>query len=161
MKGNIKRKIGSILLAGCLALGIGAYVKANAGDHSSEMISREGVQNEFVETCKNLNWPKGYNVPKEIDEEENGSVYQKGFGNTRASIYWEAAWEKEWLNTYKNDPRRAEKALEELEKAKKMPYMSKEKCDDATREYFDKILDKAKNGDPSGFEENIKLNAPE
>ncbi len=144
MKGNIKRKIGSILLAGCLALGIGAYVKANAGDHSSEMISREGVQNEFVETCKNLNWPKGYNVPKEIDEEENGSVYQK-----------------EWLNTYKNDPRRAEKALEELEKAKKMPYMSKEKCDDATREYFDKILDKAKNGDPSGFEENIKLNAPE
>ena len=42
-----------------------------------------------------------------------------------------------------------------------MNNMSEEKCDDATREYFDKILDKAKNGDPSGFEENIKLNAPE
>ena len=76
-------------------------------------------------------------------------------------MYWEAAWEKEWLNTYKTDPARAQKALDELEKAKTMTYMSEAKCDDATRKYFNDILEKAKNGDPSGFEENIKLNAPE
>ena len=161
MKENFIRKIGSIILIGCLALGLAACEKSNASDYSTEFVSYEEVQDEFVKTCESLNWPDGYEIPKEIDSEKENTQYQKGFGNTRASQYWEAAWEKEWLNTYKNDPRRAEKALEELEKAKKMPYMSEEKCDDATREYFDKILDKAKNGDPSGFEENIKLNAPE
>lgn len=161
MKTNLKRKIGSIILIGCLALGLAACEKSKASDYSTGMVTREDIQSEFVETCKNLNWPEGYEVPKEIDEKEDGADYEKGFGNTRASMYWEAAWEKEWLNTYKTDPARAEKALKELENAKMMPYMSEDKCDDATREYFDKIMEQAKNGDPSGFEENIKLNAPE
>ena len=161
MKRNLKRKISSIVLVGVLALGLAACSKANAADYSTGMVSYEEIQNEFAQTCKNLTWPEGYEVPKEIDEKKDGSVYQKGFGNTRASMYWEAAWEKEWLNTYKTDPERAEKALRELEKAKKMPYMSEASCDDATREYFAKMLEKAKKGDPTGIEGNIKLNAPE
>lgn len=100
-------------------------------------------------------------MPEKIDSEKDDASYQKGFGVTRASLYWEIAWEKEWLETYKTDPERAEKALKELEKAKDMIYMSEAKCDDATRDYFAKILEMAKNGDPLGFEENIKLNAPE
>ncbi|WP_299031628.1 hypothetical protein, partial [uncultured Anaerococcus sp.] len=108
-----------------------------------------------------LSWPDGYEVPEKIDSEKDDASYQKGFGSTRASLYWESAWEKELLETYKTDPVRAERALEELEKAKDMAYMSEEKCDDATRQYFAKILEMAKNGDPSGFEENIKLNSPE
>lgn len=159
MKRNIKIKISSILLIACLALGLAACNRTSAS--STKMLSYEEVQDEFVQTCKELNWPEGYHIPKEIDFKKDDSVYEKGFGNTRASMYWEAAWEKEWLNTYKTDPARAEKALAELEKAKTMPYMSEEKCDDATREFFDKYLDQAKNGDPSGFEENIRLNAPE
>ena len=159
MKRNIKIKISSILLIACLALGLAACNRASAS--STKMLSYEEIQDEFVQTCKELNWPEGYHIPKEIDCKKDDSVYEKGFGNTRASMYWEAAWEKEWLNTYKTDPARAEKALAELEKAKTMPYMSEEKCDDATREFFDKYLDQAKNGDPSGFEENIRLNAPE
>jgi len=39
--------------------------------------------------------------------------------------------------------------------------MSPQKCDDATRQYFKDNLEKAKLGDPSGFEENIRLNCPE
>ena len=100
-------------------------------------------------------------MPEKIDSEKDDASYKKVFGVTRASLYWEIAWEKEWLETYKTDPERAEKALKELEKAKDMIYMSEAKCDDATRDYFAKILEMAKNGDPLGFEENIKLNAPE
>ncbi len=41
-----------------------------------------------------------------------------------------------------------------------MNYMSPAKCDDATRDYFKKMLDKAKTGDPSAVEDNLKLNGP-
>ena len=155
------RKIGKILLIGTLALGMAACGKADADDYSTGFVSYEEIQDEFEKTSDKLNWPEGYEVPDSIDSEKDDASYQKGFGATRASLYWETAWEKEWLETYKTDPSRAEKALKELEKAKDMTYMSEAKCDDATREYFAKILEMAKNGDPSGFEENIKLNSPE
>ena len=94
-------------------------------------------------------------------EGETADQFQIGYGVTRASMLWEYAWEKEWLETYTSDTERAERALQELEKAPEMLYMSPKKCDDATREYFKENLEKAKLGDPSGFEENIRLNAPE
>lgn len=155
------RKIGQILLIGGLALGIAACGKAEADDYSTGFVSYEEIQDEFEKTSDKLSWPDGYEVPEKIDSEKDDASYQKGFGSTRASLYWESAWEKELLETYKTDPVRAERALEELEKAKDMAYMSEEKCDDATRQYFAKILEMAKNGEPSGFEENIKLNSPE
>ena len=155
------RKIGQILLIGGLALGIAACGKAEADDYSTGFVSYEEIQDEFEKTSDKLSWPDGYEVPEKIDSEKDDASYQKGFGSTRASLYWESAWEKELLETYKTGPVRAERALEELEKAKDMAYMSEEKCDDATRQYFAKILEMAKNGEPSGFEENIKLNSPE
>ena len=154
-------KIGRVLLIGGLALGMAACGKVEADDYSTGFVSYEGIQDEFEKTSDNLCWPEGYDVPEKVDYEKDDASYQKGFGATRASLYWEIAWEKEWLATYKTNPESAEKALKELEKAKDMVYMSEEKCDDATREYFAKILEMAKNGDPSGFEENIKLNSPE
>lgn len=78
--------------------------------------------------------------------------------NTRASNLWEYSWMKEWLNSYSTDSARAEKALEELEKAFDMPYMGTDRCDDATRNYLRENIDKAKLGDPSGFRECIELN---
>lgn len=78
--------------------------------------------------------------------------------DTRASNLWEYSWMKEWLNSYSTDSARAEKALEELEKAFDMPYMGTDRCDDATRNYLRENIDKAKLGDPSGFRECIELN---
>ena len=96
---------------------------------------------------------------QELDGEKDGE-YQAGYGDTRASQYWEEAWEMEWLNNYKTNKERADKAIEELEKATDMAYMSPSRCDDATRRYFKEMLDKAKAQDPSGVEQNLKLNGP-
>lgn len=127
---------------------------------SSGFTDFEHIEQEFLQTVEELNWPESATIPTEL-KGETADSFQVGYGNTRASMMWECAWEKEWLETYTSDPERAEKALEELEKAPEMPYMSPQKCDDATREYFADNLEKAKLGDPSGFEENIRLNCPE
>ena len=39
-----------------------------------------------------------------------------------------------------------------------MPYMGKDRCDDATRRYLRENIKKAKEGDPSGFMESIQGN---
>ena len=52
----------------------------------------------------------------------------------------------------------AEKALEKLGNAFDMPYMGKDRCDDATRNYLRENIKKAKEGDPSGFIECLKAN---
>ena len=120
----------------------------------------ENIEKEYLETLQELNWPENMELPTAL-EGETADQFQIGYGVTRASMLWEYAWEKEWLETYTSDTERAERALQELEKAPEMLYMSPQKCDDATREYFKENLEKAKLGDPSGFEENIRLNAPE
>ena len=93
-----------------------------------------------------------------LEDEDTGASFQVGYGETRASYLWEYSWMKEWLDTYNTDPERAEKALEELEKAFDMPYMGIDRCDDATRNYLRENIDKAKLGDPSGFTESIRAN---
>lgn len=118
------------------------------------------IEKEYLKTIKELEWPEDFSLPTELVG-ETADEFQIGYGITRASLLWEYAWQKEWLENYSITPERADKALKELEKAKNMLYMSPEKCDDVTRKYFDDNLQKAKLGDPSGFEENIRLNSPE
>lgn len=124
-------------------------------EEKSEFTDFAHIEEEFLETVENLNWPEGTVLPTSL-EGENADVFQIGYGETRASILWEIAWQKEWLNSYMSDSERAEKALKELEKAPSMNYMSGERCDDATRRYFNNNLEKARLGDPSGFEESVR-----
>ena len=96
------------------------------------------IEEEYLATIDSLNWPDGITLPDKLEDEYS--------------------WMKEWLDTYNTDPERAEKALEELEKAFDMPYMGIDRCDDATRNYLRENIDKAKLGDPSGFTESIRAN---
>ena len=111
------------------------------------------IEEEYLATIDSLNWPDGITLPDKLEDEDTGASFQVGYGETRASYLWEYSWMKEWLDTYNTDPERAEKALEELEKAFDMPYMGIDRCDDATRNYLRENIDKAKLGDPSGFTE--------
>ena len=116
------------------------------------------IEEEYLATIDSLNWPDGITLPDKLEDEDTGASFQVGYGETRASYLWEYSWMKEWLDTYNTDPERAEKALEELEKAFDMPYMGIDRCDDATRNYLRENIDKAKLGDPSGFTESIRAN---
>ena len=144
-----------------LALAMSACGKSKADVEvgSDNLVSFEETEKDFVDSCKKLAWPEGYEVPEHLDDVRDAN-FEAGYGNTRASQYWEAAWQEEWLNNYKTNPEKAKKALEELEKATSMPYLGPDKCDDNTRKAFKDSLEKAKAGDPSGFEENLKLNDP-
>ena len=113
----------------------------------------EHIEKEYLATIEKLNWPDGVTLPDKLEGEDTGTSFQVGYGDTRASNLWEYSWMKEWLNSYSTDSARAEKALEELEKAFDMPYMGTDRCDDATRNYLRENIDKAKLGDPSGFRE--------
>ena len=118
----------------------------------------EHIEEEYLATIDSLDWPDGVELPKKLENEDTGASFQVGYGETRASNLWEYSWMKEWLDTYNTNPERAEKALEELEKAFDMPYMGKDRCDDATRNYLRENIDKSKLGDPSGFRECIDVN---
>ena len=118
----------------------------------------EHIEAEYLETIDSLDWPEGVVLPERLEGEDTGASFQTGYGNTLASNLWESCWIKEWLDTYETDPERAEQALEELEKAFDMPYMGEDRCDDATRNYLRENIEKAKAGDPSGFEESVKAN---
>lgn len=97
-----------------------AFGKAEAYDYSTGFVSYEEIQDEFEKISDKLSLPEGYDVPVKIDYEKDDTSYKKGFGATGASLYWEIAWEKECLATYKTNPKRAEKTIKELEKAKDM-----------------------------------------
>lgn len=120
-------------------------------------VSFKEIEKEYLDSLNNLNWPEGTVLPTAL-EGETADSFQVGYGDTKASILWEYSWQKEWLETYNTDPARAQAALEELEKALDMGYMSSQRADDSTRNYFREILDKAKLGDPSGFEESLRAN---
>lgn len=156
------RVIVAILSAFCICICFSACTKKSDRETSRQMqlIDFKTVEKEYLDYMKKLNWPEGYLLPTKL-EGEVAEEFQAGYGETRASMLWECAWEKEWLKSYRTDPDRAKNAIRELEKAPNMLYMSPQKCDDATRRYFKDNLDKAKLGDPSGFEENIRLNCPE
>lgn len=116
------------------------------------------IEEEYLTTLESLKFPEGTVLPKKLEGEDSEASFQEGYGETRASNLWEYSWMQEWLNTYTSDSERAEKALNELEKAFDMAYMGEDRCDDATRNYLRGNIDKAKAGDPSGFEECIRVN---
>lgn len=73
-------------------------------------------------------------------------------------MIFQCEWEKEWLRTYSSDPKKANIALEELKKIPDMGFMSPQRTDDATRRFFKDYYDRAKLGDPSGFQQDVEIN---
>lgn len=148
----------AILAAGCSE----QSQETNHGtDGARKIVNYEQMQEEYKDSVKNLAWPEEYTPPSEVSGENPDASYQEGFGDTRASQAYECAWAKQWLATYSSDSSKAKEALEALERVPEMGYMSTERADDATRRFFRDYLDRAKLGDPSGFQEDVQANCPE
>jgi hypothetical protein len=144
-------------ITGCSA-GARTADSDKSGEDQVKTVSYSKMQQEYSKSVSKLSWPEGYTPPKETPGEDKDTQYQLGYGDGRASIYYECAWEKDWLHSYASDPERAKKAIAALEKVPSMDYMKEDSADDATREFFKDYLDRAKLDDPSGFQENVDAN---
>ncbi|MGV4347671.1 hypothetical protein [Trueperella pyogenes] len=160
-KNNRKRAIGALLACTC-ALSMTACSQ-QAKPQSSEkrnIVSYDEINKEYKDSVAQLTWPDSYTPPEALEGEDTKLTFQTGYGDTRASLLFECAWEKEWLSNYATDTHRANKAIERLSNVPNMGYMSPQRSDDATRRFFKDYLERAKLGDPSGFQENIDNNCP-
>lgn len=157
------KKIGAVLASGCALLALSGCESDSKDSGNSELtiVGYQQMQAEYQDSVSKLSWPQGYQPPEQVTGEEENASFQSGYGDSRASLYFECAWEKEWLDSYASDEQRAAEALQHLEEVPEMGYMSPQRADDATRRVFADYLDRAKLGDPSGFQENLKVNCPE
>ncbi|MCC2270007.1 hypothetical protein LKM28_27390 [Streptomyces sp. CT1-17] len=118
----------------------------------------DAAANEYKKAAAELNLPKGAEGFPGLPKPAEATQYQKGVGLVQAQYHWQCTWEKEWLTSQEEGGTRADTALAELEKAPKMKYMSKEHLDDQGRSDFLAYLDRAKLGDPSGFQMDYTAN---
>lgn len=160
-KNKRTRTIGMLLVC-TSALSITACAQKEELPSSEErsIVSYEDINKEYKESVAQLDWPDSYIPPADLEGEDTDLAFQTGYGDTRASLLFECAWEQEWLNNYATDTDKANEAIEQLSKVPEMGYMSPERADDATRRFFKDYLERAKLGDPSGFQENIDNNCP-
>lgn len=149
----------TLLLSGCIFNSSSSSNATNniQNPNPAGLTNYEGIKKEYFESLGNLTFPESFILPTELDLDQT-IQYQIGYGDTLASNLWQYAWEKEWLDSYQTDPQRAQKAIVELEKAFDMGYLSKTRADDATRRFLRDYIDRAKLGDPSGFQEDIRAN---
>lgn len=115
-----------------------------------------GVQREYQDTVASFRFPEGYRVPERMLGDEVGS-YEKGYGESIATLSWMCAWEKEWLANYATDAVKADEALTELTKLYDTNFFRKyavKSLQDAIRSDYDK----AALGDPSGISNDVAVN---
>ena len=153
-----KKILAGIILSAAICLTAASYSAFGKTSEERGFTDFQHIQEEYLSSLDRLDWPEDVTLPDKLEGEDPDSTFQVGYGDTRASILWEYTWMKEWLDTYETEPEKAEAALEELEKAFALPYMGTDRCDDATRDYLRENLEKAKAGDPSGFQEATGTN---
>ena len=152
-----KFSLATLLLAICILVsGCGATSSLDK-DQSSGFTDAAGIQKEYKESIKKLTYPKGYTPPSSLQGLQ-ASSFQRGYGDNLASYDWMCAWEKDWLNNYGSNKAQAQEALAQLSKSTDMPFLSAAQADDSTRRFIKNNLDKAKLGDPSGIQQDIKAN---
>ncbi len=151
----IKKVFSALFIFSTCILATGCATEATA-DRFTDFAHTEA---QYLASLDNLQWPEGFVLPTSLEGEDKNTLFDATYGDTRASNLWEYAWIQEWLNSYDNDPARAERALAQLEGAFAMSYMSTARCDNATRQALRENLDKAQQGDPSGFADYLGINS--
>lgn len=93
--------------------------------------------------------PPGESFPHSLPAEshdEAGSVYQRGYGEALAYVYWGCAWQDLAIKNQKTNPKAADSALSEYEKGlSDSVYM--EHFPDPDKAFQSKVVDRARLGD--------------
>ena len=71
-----------VLIAGC----------SNSDSADRGFTDFEHIEDEYLETISNLDWPEGVTLPESLEGEDTGGSFQIGYGDTRASNLWEYCW---------------------------------------------------------------------
>lgn len=148
-----------LMILGALSACSGVSQTQHSGPRA--IVDFKQIEQEYEHSVAKLQWPDKYKAPRSLQEGDTSGQYQEGYGDTRASQYYECAWARQWLDTYDTDDNAAQVALKHLQKVPTMGFMSPSRADDATRRFFKGYLQKAQLGDPSGFREEVTLNCPE
>lgn len=131
----------------------------DTSQQKNNFTDKEGIQKEYQQSLARLQFPEGFTPPETMNEQLlQADSYEKGFGDSAASFVWVCAWEQDWLDHYATDEQAAAVALEQLGKAKDMPFMQGARVDDNTRESMQTNLDKATLGDASGIQQDVDAN---
>ncbi|QOL33611.1 hypothetical protein [Bifidobacterium lemurum] len=129
----------------------------SADSSTSKFLDADGIQKEYASTLESLEFPDGYTPPATMDT-SGATQFEQGSGESSASFIWMCAWEEDWLNSYATNEQEASSALQQLNKAKDMPFMQSDRVDEPTRDMLQSRLDKAAMSDPSGIQQDVDLN---
>lgn len=122
--------------------------------------NRESMQTEYRLAAARLTLPPGIYFPAEAPggEEAATAHFNTGHGLNFAQNYWQVAWEREWLAQRSRTGDRARRALvvlaDQVPRTESMTIYS----DETVRRRWTEIIKKARAGDPSGIQEDVKMN---
>ena len=85
--------VGAVILFLLCSIMVGCSSGERKSANSSGFTDFEHIEQEYLDSLKELNWPEGTVLPTELTGED-ADQYQIGYGNTRASMLWECAWQK-------------------------------------------------------------------
>ncbi|WP_213451511.1 hypothetical protein [Rhizomonospora bruguierae] len=137
----------ALLVAGC-----------SSTDNSGSAKSYDEAMKEYQAATAKLTLPPGAADWPGLKSQQDGAsvTYQPDAATGMAQSYWQCAWEKEWLAQRGRDTARETKALEQLATYPDM--VSYAKLDETGQRFFQEFMAKAKLGDPSGFQQDVRAN---
>ena len=142
----------AVLILGCLLAG------CTSTDQSSSPKNYDDASREYKDAIASLTLPPSAGAWPDLSKEQEGHVltYEPGAAAGMAQSHWLCAWEQEWINQRGRDASHENAALSQLEKFPQMRHFAD--YDDIGRNLYRDYLTKAKLGDPSGFQQDVRAN---
>ena len=136
---------------------VGSTGCAKQKEEGPALLSEEEILAEYATAAADLELPPGFEFPgMPLDGQEG--VWQEGCGLVAAQMYWQRAWEIEWLEQRGKDPAREAAALDVLKnQVPEKDFMTKY-ADASTHGVWTEYVSQAEMGDPSGIQRDVDVN---
>lgn len=126
-------------------------------DTGPALFDDDEISAEYDAAAADLELPPGFTFPGMPFDGEEG-MWEEGSGLVNAQMYWQRAWELEWLEQRGKDPAREAAALDVLmNQVPEMEFMTRY-ADDASRSIWAEYAEQAAMGDPSGIQQDVDAN---
>ncbi len=142
-----------------ISLGIAGCASGPQESSPTRLLSYADVQAEYRTSVSSLPAPEGYVYPQTFDDEQ-GELYEVGFGRSRAVALWNCAWGKEWLRARTVDPDAAATALAQYRSVAETDVFRDHWDPVSVQEPFFDSIERAELGDPSGVQADVQANCP-